>query len=54
MEIRAETLAGMTFSEASQFIGERIILLVPELREMFSNYFVDNTSESKGPSSDKA
>jgi len=38
IDIRYETLAKMTFSEASQFVGERLLLLNPELREKFSKY----------------
>ena len=32
--IRAETLAKMSFLEASQFLGERLMLLIPQLREL--------------------
>ena len=42
VEIALATLENMTFSEASQFVGERIIFLVPHLREKFSKYFVQN------------
>ena len=39
IEIKLETLKSMSFSEASQLLGERIILLVPTLRSTFSSYF---------------
>lgn len=35
VQIRAETLAGMSFLEASQFLGERLMLLIPQLRERY-------------------
>jgi len=38
VEIRGDTLAGMSLQQASQFIGERLILLVPRLRERFADY----------------
>lgn len=31
--IRSETLAKMNFPEASQFLGERLMLLIPQLRD---------------------
>lgn len=34
--IRRETLDGMTLTEASLFLGERIILLIPELRKLYA------------------
>lgn len=36
--IRRETLEPMTLKEASEFIGSRLILLTPELKEMFKDY----------------
>ncbi len=38
IEIARETLESMTYAEASQFIGERLILLTPSLKEMFKDY----------------
>ena len=39
IEITLTTIENMTFSEASQFLGERLILLIPDLRKQFSKYF---------------
>lgn len=36
VQIRAETLATMNFLEASQFLGERLMILIPQLRERYS------------------
>lgn len=38
IEIRRETLKEMSLKEASEFIGERLILLTPVLRELFKDY----------------
>jgi hypothetical protein len=38
IEIRSETLNVMTFKEGSAFIGERLILLIPQLREIYKDY----------------
>ena len=35
VQIRASTLEGMSWQEASQFIGERLVLLMPTLRERY-------------------
>lgn len=35
VRIRADTLSSMNFLEASQFLGERIMLLIPQLRERY-------------------
>lgn len=35
VQIRSSTLADMTFEQASQFIGERLVLLIPGLRERY-------------------
>ena len=35
VQIRAETLATMNFLEASQFLGERLMTLIPQLRERY-------------------
>ncbi len=37
VRIRAETLAKMNFLEASQFVGERLFLLIPQLREQYAD-----------------
>lgn len=34
--IRGETLDGMNFTEAAQFLGERLLLLIPALRERYA------------------
>lgn len=36
--IRRETLEAMSLKKASEFIGSRLILLTPELKEMFKDY----------------
>ncbi|MEV8471774.1 hypothetical protein [Ralstonia sp. UNC404CL21Col] len=33
-----ETLAKMSFGEASQFVGERLLLLIPKYHEVFKDY----------------
>jgi hypothetical protein len=38
VEIRRETLSEMSLKEAAEFIGERLIMLTPELRKMFEEY----------------
>ena len=35
VQIRSATLSDMSFEQASQFIGERLVLLVPALRERY-------------------
>ena len=35
IQIRSETLVEMSFDQASQFIGERLVLLIPALRERY-------------------
>ena len=35
VQIRSSTLADMSFTEASQFIGERLVLLMPSLRKRY-------------------
>ena len=39
LEIAKNTLLSMSFSEASQFLGERLVLLNPHLREIYQDYF---------------
>ena len=38
VSIPAETLKEMSFDQAAAFIGERLVLLIPPLREMFTDY----------------
>jgi hypothetical protein len=38
VEVKRETLDKMSFEDASKFIGERLILLMPTLRKMFEDY----------------
>jgi len=40
VQIRSSTLADMNFEQASKFIGERLVLLIPALRERY----VDSTT----------
>lgn len=35
VQIRSETLDAMSFAQASSFIGERLALLIPELRQRY-------------------
>lgn len=35
VNIREETYSTMTFEEASEFLGSRLLLLMPEMREKF-------------------
>ena len=39
IEMKLTMLQAMDFEQASQFIGERLILLMPGLRPHFSQYF---------------
>ncbi len=36
VQIRAETLEKMNFLEASQFLGERLMILIPQLRDRYA------------------
>lgn len=45
--VRAECLRGLSFDEAAGFIGERIVLLMPALREIFKDYFWDGDTPPK-------
>lgn len=38
IEIRRDTLAAMSLKESAEFLGERLILLMPSLRELFKDY----------------
>lgn len=40
--IRRETLEAMTLKEAAEFIGSRLILLTPDLKEIFKDYLWTN------------
>lgn len=35
VQVRSSTLEGMSWREAAQFIGERLVLLMPALRERY-------------------
>ena len=50
VEVRRETLENMSFKEAAEFIGERLILLTPALREMFKDYL--STEDDQPPKKD--
>jgi hypothetical protein len=39
ISISVETLEGMSFAEASQFVGERLILLIPALRGLYEGEY---------------
>ncbi|NML26352.1 hypothetical protein [Zoogloea dura] len=41
VQIRSQTLQGMSWQEASQFIGERLMLLMPELRARYLDPSID-------------
>jgi hypothetical protein len=36
VQIRSETLDAMNFTQASQFLGERLLLLIPQLRHRYA------------------
>lgn len=36
VRIQADTLDKMNFLEASQFLGERLLLLIPQMRERYA------------------
>lgn len=36
VQVRAETLDKMSFLEASQFIGERLLILIPQLQSRYA------------------
>ena len=40
VQIKSSTLSDMSFKQASQFIGERLVLLIPALRQRY----VDSTT----------
>jgi hypothetical protein len=37
VQIRTETLATLNFLEASEFLGSRIMLLIPQLRDRYTD-----------------
>jgi hypothetical protein len=37
VQIRHDTLDKMSFLEASQFFGERLLLLIPQIRERYAD-----------------
>jgi hypothetical protein len=45
IEIRRETLNEMTFKQASEFIGERLILLIPSLKAIYQDYLWTENGE---------
>lgn len=38
VQIRVDTLRNMSLSEAAEFIGERVLLTMPEMRRLFKDY----------------
>lgn len=36
--ISTETLKKMSLSDAAEFVGERVLLLIPEMRELYKEY----------------
>lgn len=46
VHIRSETLGKMNFMEASQFLGERLMLLIPQLRELYADDLAKLAKES--------
>ena len=51
LEFDINTLAKMTFADAAQFLGERIILLNPHVRPIFQDYYwgEDGSPPKKNP-----
>jgi hypothetical protein len=37
VQIRAETLDEMNFLQATQFLGERLMILIPQLRDRYAD-----------------
>lgn len=37
VQIRSSTLSQMDFLQASQFLGERLMILIPQLRERYAS-----------------
>ena len=46
VQIRAETFDKMSFLEASQFLGERLLILIPQLQERYSEDLAKLRGES--------
>jgi len=46
--IRKETYSAMDFTEASSFIGSRLLLLIPEMREQFQSHIDSLTKSENG------
>ncbi len=46
VQIRAETLDQMSFLEASQFIGERLLILIPQLQARYAEDLAKLRGES--------
>lgn len=47
IEIRRETLASMSLKEAAEFVGERLILLTPALRDLFADYLWSENGQQR-------
>lgn len=47
VRIRADTLSQLDFLEASQFLGERLMLLIPQLRERYAADLKDLASNNE-------
>lgn len=43
--VKIEALREMDFKQASEFLGERLILLIPALRELYSDYLWGDNGE---------
>jgi hypothetical protein len=48
VNIREETYSAMTLDEASEFIGARILLLIPEMRQQFKEEIARLASSEHG------
>lgn len=46
VQIRAETLDQMNFLEASQFLGERLLILIPQLQARYADDLAKLRGES--------
>ena len=44
--IRQQTYSSMSFEEASAFVGSRLLLLIPEMREQYKEY-IDSLASSE-------
>lgn len=43
--VRMETLREMDLKQVSEFLGERLILLIPALRELYGDYLCGDNGE---------